>query len=138
MSFLAPPTIEEPIDVGPEPPPDPPQGMKTVMNFARIIHFRALIERARRAVDEAALYGQSKVYGELIEEDFKVFTHALRNLHAPLDELVKTLSKIISVEGKEIAETLPSPTVLKPLPNSTFYMTAESTTVAFHEEKDSK
>jgi hypothetical protein len=114
MSFLAPPTFDEPIDIGPEPSADPPPGMQAVMNLSRIVHLRCLVERARRALDEATLYAQSRVYDDDLTKDFDLCEQELRAVQETVKSLHKALTRITQGMGVSLAAQLGSSRVTPP------------------------
>jgi hypothetical protein len=104
MSLLAPPTIDIPELEGPELPPEPSPGMQKVMNLSRAVHLQCCIERARRLVDDAALYAAtSRVYGEDMQADFDHAGTALRLSRDHLRDMASDLRKVIAELGKELA-----------------------------------
>lgn len=103
--FLQPPEMCEPLDVGgPEPLPEPSPGMQKVMNLSRAVHLQCCIERARRLVDDAALFAaSSRVYGDEMQADFDLAGEALRAMRSELGELGASLKKVLNDLGKELA-----------------------------------
>jgi hypothetical protein len=106
--FLAPPNpFREPIDIGPE-PTEPSESMKPVMTFARVVHLACLVERARRAADEATLYALSKVYDPELEVEFGFAESTLQGITNTLSALHATLSKSLKSSGTALSSRVSS------------------------------
>ncbi len=110
MSLLASPNpFKEPIDIGPEPTKDPSPQRAKVLDFAKVVHLSCLVERVRRAADEAALYAQSKVYAPDMVNDFAHTTEVLQFITTSLGELGSAFKLIISETAADLSGSVVLP-----------------------------